>query len=69
VESHDSLLTRVREADADDVALLMKQEMSRPIDFSGCSLARGILVIPADIEFGYNYKELNKYKFKEQVVV
>ncbi len=68
VEAHDALLVMVKENEAEEVACLLREEMSRPIDFSECSLKRGVLVIPSDIEFGYNYKELSKFKFKQEVV-
>ena len=64
-ESHDSLLTMVPIERAKEAALILKEEMERPIDFSNCSLPRGSIVIPADIEYGYNYKDLSKYKFQE----
>jgi uracil-DNA glycosylase family 4 len=63
VESHDSLLYMVREDEAQDAAKLIREEFQRPIDFTYCTLSRGELIIPCDIEFGYNYKDLNKFKF------
>ena len=47
---------------ANEAAKIMTEEMERPIDFSKCSLPRGILIIPCEIEYGYNYKELSKFK-------
>ena len=41
---------------------LIREEMERPIDFSKCSLPRGLLSIPSDIEIGDNYQEFKKYK-------
>jgi uracil-DNA glycosylase family 4 len=63
IESHDSLLCSVSIPRVNDAAIILRQEMERPIDFSKCSLPRGTLVIPADIETGYNYKELSKYRY------
>lgn len=63
IESHDSLLCSVPIPRVNEAAIILRTEMERPIDFSQCSLRRGILVIPSDIETGYNYKELSKYKW------
>lgn len=63
VESHDALLVSVAVERAQEAALILKEEMERPIDFSTCSLSRGELVIPCDVESGYNYKDLSKFKW------
>ncbi len=63
-EAHDALLFMVPESRAQECAEIARFEMTRPIDFSGCTLSRGMLVIPSDIEYGYNYMELSKFKFK-----
>ncbi len=62
-ESHDSLLCQVPIKHANEAALILKEELEKPIDFSGCSLPRGELIIPCEIESGYNYKELSKFKW------
>jgi uracil-DNA glycosylase family 4 len=67
VESHDALLVMVRESEAQDAAKLLRQEMERPIDFSTCCIRRGVLTIPSDVEFGYNYKDLKKFKFVDEL--
>lgn len=61
-ESHDALLVQWWENEAEQVGKELQKLMSRPIDFSRCSLPRGTLVIPADIEIGYNYADLKKVK-------
>ena len=62
-ESHDALACRVPENRKDEAALILKEEFERPIDFSNCSLSRGKLVIPCEVEIGYNYQDLSKFKF------
>lgn len=62
VESHDALLTSVPLDRQLEAAKILKEEFEREIDFSTCSLPRGILVIPCDIEVGMNYKDMNKFK-------
>jgi len=46
--------------------MILREEMQKPIDFSACSLSRGELVIPCDVEIGYNYKDLKKFKWGVQ---
>lgn len=58
LESHDAFLIQWWEKEADYVAELAKKFMSAPIDFSECSLKRGTIVIPSDVEFGYNYADM-----------
>lgn len=62
-EAHDSILMRYPINEWEDRARLTKKILERPIDFSGCTLKRGPLRIPADVEVSYtNYKELKKVK-------
>lgn len=63
LESHDSLLLMMDENKADFTIPLCIEEFEKPIDFSNCSLSRGILKVPAEAEIGYNYKDLSKYKY------
>lgn len=63
LESHDALLFMIRESKVDEFAPIIKQEMERPIRFDTCSLPRRSLKIPCEIEIGYNYQELSKFKF------
>jgi len=65
LEAHDALLFAVRKEYLDDFIGLAKKEMERPINFMACSLPRRSLKIPCDVEIGENYKDLNKYKFRE----
>jgi hypothetical protein len=58
VEAHDALLVQVKEENKEDAAGIIRDEFTKPIDFSTCSLVRDHLVIPCDIEFGYDYKDL-----------
>ena len=63
VESHDALLVSVPIVRKQEAAKILRTEFERPIDFSRCSLPRGTLVIPCDVEEGYNYRDLSKFKF------
>lgn len=63
MEAHDALLFIVPENEVEYFAPLIKEEMERPIRFDTCSLPRRDLAIPCDIEIGYNYQELKKFKF------
>lgn len=64
-ESHDALLCIVPISRKIEAASLLKEEFERAIDFSSCSLPRGQLVIPCEVEEGYNYYEMSKFKFQE----
>lgn len=61
-EAHDSLTYFMPEGEYMDICREIKPIMEQPIDFSSCSLKRGMLVIPCDFEYGYNYKDLQKVK-------
>lgn len=63
VEAHDALLVSVPIERKYEAAGILREEFSRPIDFSTCSLPRGQLIIPCDIEEGMNYMELSKFKW------
>jgi len=62
LESHDSLLFCIPVKRLDEWTPIIKTEFERPIDFWCCSLPRPPLVIPCEIETGYNYKDLSKFK-------
>lgn len=63
-ESHDALVCSVPIGRKRDAALIIKEEFERPIDFRTCSIYRDKqLVIPCEIEEGYNYKDLSKFKW------
>ena len=67
MEAHDALLFSLYESELDDFLPIVKEEMERPIRFDNCSLSRRELIIPCDIETGYNFQELKK--FKNEIVV
>lgn len=62
VESHDALLFQIPINLKNEFAEIVKQEFERPINFESCSLPRGELIIPCEIEEGYNYLEMTKFK-------
>ncbi len=61
-ESHDSAVLMVPDdpTEIKETATLMKREFETPIDFSTCTLSRGMLTIPADVEVGHNYCEASE---------
>jgi uracil-DNA glycosylase family 4 len=64
IESHDAGVSgNIPEAKVDEIGRFVKEQARIPINFSRCTLSRDYnLVIPADIEVGYNYKDLEKRK-------
>jgi len=64
VEAHDALLVSVPIERKEEAALILKEEMERPIRFDTCSLPRRDLIIPCEIEEGSNYYELTKFKME-----
>lgn len=63
-ESHDSFLAEIDQDRIDEAALIIREELEVPIDFSLCSLPRGPLIIPCEIQIGRkNWKQMEKYKF------
>jgi DNA polymerase-1 len=56
VEAHDALVGIVLEKDVDRYVQIMHEEIEVPIDFSRCTLKRGLLSIPAESKVGYTYK-------------
>jgi uracil-DNA glycosylase len=65
VESHDALLVSIPIERQQEAAGILSEEFTRPIDFSTCSIPRGSLVIPCEIESGFNYYEMSKFKHLE----
>jgi len=61
-EAHDSGTYLMPIGEYVDICRELKPIFERPIDFSTCSLKRGILTIPCDFEYGDNYKDLSKLK-------
>ncbi len=62
MESHDALLFCIPVIRLKEWSVIIKEEMERPIDFWCCSLPRPPLVIPCEVETGYNYKDMSKFK-------
>jgi len=67
VESHDALAMLIREKVVEERIEEIQSWFSEPIDFSRCSIPRRSLVIPTDVEIGYNYKELKNFSRKLMV--
>ena len=63
LEAHDALLFSFPERYLDEFAPIIKEEMEKPIRFSSCSISRRDLVVPCDVEIGYNYEDFSKFKF------
>lgn len=62
LEAHDALLFSIPVEMIEEWCPIIKEEMERPISFKHCSLSRRDLVIPCELEYGYNYKDLGKFK-------
>lgn len=62
MESHDALLFSIPISKKPEWIPIIRKEMERPINFSKCSLPRRHLKIPCEIEIGYNYRDLSKFK-------
>lgn len=62
VEAHDALAMMIREKVVEERIEQIKAWFAEPIDFSECTLSRGLLVIPTDVEIGYDYKDLKNFK-------
>ena len=62
-EGHDSLLFQFPENEVIDRAKTIKGIMEAEIDFSLCTLKRGVLKIPVDVEIGRkNYREMERLR-------
>ena len=62
MESHDAFTAEIPISAQDDVAGYTREVMERPISFEQCTISRGELIIPCDIELGENYKDFKKWK-------
>lgn len=62
VEAHDAFLFKIKEDKVEEQARIIKEEFEREIDFKGCSLRRGKLIIPAEVQVGKRYSELKALK-------
>jgi len=69
IESHDALMVQVPIEREIEAAQILKEELEKPIDFRNCSLPRGLLSIPCEVEEGYNYKDLKKFKWKIEEMI
>lgn len=63
LEAHDALVGLVREDCLDRYIQIMHEEIEQPIDFSRCTIPRGLLIIPAETKIGFNYKDLTEFKY------
>lgn len=64
VEAHDAIVVRELLERERETAMMLDEEFSRPIDFSKCSLPRGILKTKAEVKISYtNYSEFKDYVF------
>ena len=61
-EAHDAFLSQVPVNDVQKYAALIKSKLELPIDFSHCTLPRGILYPVAECEVGENWLDLKKFK-------
>ncbi len=53
-ESHDAFVLQCKQADKEFYSELIRLELTKPIDFSQCSLPRGLLTIPCEIKSGFD---------------
>jgi uracil-DNA glycosylase family 4 len=67
VESHDALLVSVPIENIQEASSILTEEFTRPIDFSTCSIPRGKLIIPCEIESGMNYYDMSKFKWEAPI--
>lgn len=63
VEKHDAVGLLVPKNEVERYATVVRDGLEMPIDFSGCSISRGTLIIPTEFEVGEkNFKDLVDYK-------
>ena len=63
MEKHDSMGLLVPVNEVELYARIIRYGMEMPIDFAGCSIVRGSLIIPAEFEIGEkNFKDKVEYK-------
>jgi hypothetical protein len=68
VESHDALAMMIRESVVEERIQEIQAQFAIPIDFSECSIKRSPLVIPTEVEIGYNYQDLKNWKAKNREI-
>lgn len=66
-ESHDAFLAQIDKQELYDLAPRVKALVEKEIDFSRCSLPREKLLIPWELEYGENYKDIKKLKAEVNV--
>ena len=64
LEAHDGLIFCIPKIRVEEYGPIIIEEMERPIDFTNCSLPRGLLSLPCELEIGVNYKDLEKLVLK-----
>lgn len=65
MEKHDAIGALVPVANVNEYAKVFKEGLEMPIDFTGCSIPRGTLTIPAEFEVGEkNLHDLIDYKIE-----
>jgi hypothetical protein len=69
MESHDALLFSIPKSKLSEWTPIIKEEFERPISFHNCSLPRRELIIPCELEIGYNYYEFKKFKGLDAPIV
>jgi DNA polymerase I-like protein with 3'-5' exonuclease and polymerase domains len=62
IEAHDSFTVLQPIGKRDEVYKVFKEELEKPIDFTQCSLSRGILTIPCECQVGPNLKDMTSYE-------
>jgi uracil-DNA glycosylase family 4 len=58
MEKHDAINFLVKRGDEDRFIPIIRREFERPIDFSKCSIPRGLIRIPCEIKIGTDYKKM-----------
>lgn len=62
IEAHDSITALVLNSYVHEYASIMKKHIEVPTDFKNCSIGRGELIIPCDIQIGRNnLKEMEEF--------
>jgi uracil-DNA glycosylase family 4 len=64
LDAHDAFLGQIEPELVDETAEMILEVYNTPIDFSRCSIQRGSLIIPGEVEVGENYRDLKKWRRK-----
>jgi len=62
LEAHDAACFFYPLGEEKRYADTLTEELIKPINFELCTLQRGELIIPCDVEIGLNYKDFQKWK-------